>query len=129
MKHASFEILKLVGKGNFGKVIQVRKKDTNHIYAMKVLYKQTLIRRREVKHAFAERNILIQAEACPFLVGLKFSFQTHSHLYLITDFMNGGDLSWHLQNKIRLSEECAKFYVAEIVLALEYLHKYNVVYR
>jgi len=129
LKPASFEILKLIGKGNFGKVFQVRKKDTNRIYAMKVLHKQDLIERREVEHTLAEKNILIQAEACPFLVGLKFSFQTRSHLYLVTDFMNGGELFWHLQNEVRLSEERAKFYAAEIVLALEHLHKYNIVYR
>jgi serine/threonine protein kinase SCH9 len=119
----------LIGKGNFGKVFQVRKKDTNRIYAMKVLHKQDLIERREVEHTLAEKNILIQSEACPFLVGLKFSFQTRSHLYLVTDFMNGGELFWHLQNEVRLSEERAKFYAAEIVLALEHLHKYNIVYR
>ncbi|KAF0544487.1 Pkinase-domain-containing protein [Gigaspora margarita] len=129
LKPSSFEILKLIGKGNFGKVFQVRKKDTNRIYAMKVLHKQDLIERREVEHTLAEKNILIQAEACPFLVGLKFSFQTRTHLYLVTDFMNGGELFWHLQNEIRLSEERAKFYAAEIVLALEHLHKYNIVYR
>jgi len=126
---ASFEILKLIGKGNFGKVFQVRKKDTGRIYAMKVLHKQDLIERREVEHTLAEKNILIQAEACPFLVGLKFSFQTRTNLYLVTDFMNGGELFWHLQNEVRLSEERAKFYAAEIVLALEHLHKYNIVYR
>ncbi|CAG8490652.1 11500_t:CDS:2 [Ambispora gerdemannii] len=126
---ASFEILKLIGKGNFGKVFQVRKRDTGRIYAMKVLHKQDLIERREVEHTLAEKNILIQAETCPFLVGLKFSFQTRTHLYLVTDFMNGGELFWHLQNEVRLSEERAKFYAAEIVLALEHLHKYNIVYR
>jgi len=125
----SFEILKLIGRGNFGRVFQVRKKDTNRIYAMKVLHKQDLIERREVQHTLAEKNILIQAEACPFLVGLKFSFQTKTHLYLVTDFMNGGELFWHLQNEVRLAEERAKFYAAEIVLALEHLHKFNIVYR
>ncbi|CAG8545913.1 1242_t:CDS:2 [Acaulospora morrowiae] len=129
LKPASFEILKLIGKGNFGKVFQVRKKDTNRIYAMKVLHKQDLIDRREVEHTLAEKNILIRAEECPFLVGLKFSFQTKTHLYLVTDFMNGGELFWHLQNEVRLSEKRAKFYAAEIVLALEHLHKYNIVYR
>ncbi|CAJ0759564.1 3094_t:CDS:2, partial [Entrophospora sp. SA101] len=129
LKPGSFEILKLIGKGNFGKVFQVRKKDTNRIYAMKVLHKQDLIERREVEHTLAEKNILIRAESCPFLVGLKFSFQTRTHLYLVTDFMNGGELFWHLQNEVRLSEERAKFYAAEIVLALEHLHKYNIVYR
>ncbi|CAG8507996.1 10205_t:CDS:2 [Diversispora eburnea] len=129
LKPSSFDVLKLIGKGNFGKVFQVRKKDTNRIYAMKVLQKQDLIERREVEHTLSEKNILIQAGQCPFLVGLKFSFQTKSHLYLVTDFMNGGELFWHLQNEVRLSEDRAKFYAAEIVLALEHLHRNGIVYR
>ncbi|RHZ84655.1 hypothetical protein Glove_78g67 [Diversispora epigaea] len=119
---SSFEILKLIGKGNSGKIFQVRKKDTNRIYAMKVLQKQDLIERSEVENTLSEKNILTHAGQCPLLVGLKYSFQTKSHLYLITDFMNGRELFWNLQNKVRPSEERAKFYAAEIDLALEHLH-------
>jgi len=76
-----------------------------------------------------ERKILQRSLESPFLVGLKFSFQTDTDLYLITDFKSGGELFWHLQKETRFSEERARFYIAELVLALEHLHRYNIVYR
>jgi len=123
-----FELLKVVGKGSFGKVMQVRKKDTNRIYAMKVLNKKDIVERQEIQHTLSERNVLIQATS-PFLVGLKFSFQTPEKLYLVLDYMNGGELFYHLQNEQTFSEERASFYTAELVLALKHLHKYNIIYR
>jgi serine/threonine protein kinase len=125
---SDFELLKVVGKGSFGKVMQVRKKDTGRIYAMKVLVKKDIVERQEIQHTLSERNVLIQATS-PFLVGLKFSFQTPEKLYLVLDYMNGGELFYHLQNETAFSEERAKFYTAELVLALKHLHKYNIVYR
>ncbi|KAJ1551583.1 hypothetical protein HK405_014238 [Cladochytrium tenue] len=125
---ADFEILKKIGKGSFGKVLQVRKRDTGRIYAMKVLVKKDIVERREVQHTLAERNVLIQASS-PFLVGLKFSFQTPEKLYLVLDYMNGGELFFHLQRATAFSEERAKFYTCELVCALKHLHKYNIVYR
>ncbi|KAJ3156833.1 hypothetical protein HDU86_003599 [Geranomyces michiganensis] len=125
---ADFELLKVVGKGSFGKVLQVRKKDTGRIYAMKVLVKKDIVERQEIAHTLSERNVLIQATS-PFLVGLKFSFQTPEKLYLVLDYMNGGELFYHLQKETAFSEERAKFYTCELVLALEHLHKYNIVYR
>jgi len=125
---SDFELLKVVGKGSFGKVMQVRKKDTGRIYAMKVLVKKDIVERQEVQHTLSERNVLIQATS-PFLVGLKFSFQTPEKLYLVLDYMNGGELFYHLQNETAFSEERAKFYTAELVLALQHLHNYNIVYR
>ncbi|KAJ3127589.1 hypothetical protein HK098_006118 [Nowakowskiella sp. JEL0407] len=123
-----FELLKVVGKGSFGKVLQVRKKDTGRIYAMKVLVKKDIVERQEIAHTLSERNVLIQATS-PFLVGLKFSFQTPEKLYLVLDYMNGGELFYHLQKETAFSEERAKFYTAELTLALQHLHKYNIVYR
>jgi len=123
-----FELLKVVGKGSFGKVMQVRKKDTNRIYAMKVLNKKDIVERQEIQHTLSERNVLIQATS-PFLVGLKFSFQTPEKLYLVLDYMNGGELFYHLQNETAFSEERASFYTAELVLALKHLHRYNIIYR
>ncbi|KAJ3042465.1 hypothetical protein HDV00_007235 [Rhizophlyctis rosea] len=125
---ADFELMKVVGKGSFGKVLQVRKKDTGRIYAMKVLVKKDIVERQEVAHTLSERNVLIQATS-PFLVGLKFSFQTPEKLYLVLDYMNGGELFYHLQKETAFSEERAKFYTCELILALEHLHKYNVIYR
>lgn len=124
-----FEFLKLIGRGTFGKVFQVRKRDTKRIYAMKVLSKKEIVAKKEVAHTIGERKILQRSLESPFLVGLKFSFQTDYDLYLVTDFKSGGELFWHLQKETRFSEERARFYVAELVLALEHLHKYNIIYR
>ena len=129
MTPRDFEFLKLIGRGTFGKVFQVRKKDTKRIYAMKVLSKKEIVAKKEVAHTIGERKILQCSLDSPFLVGLKFSFQTDSDLYLITDFKSGGELFWHLQRETRFPEERAKFYIAELILALEHLHKYNIVYR
>lgn len=124
-----FEFLKLIGRGTFGRVFQVRKKDTKRIYAMKVLSKKEIVAKKEVAHTIGERKILQRSLESPFLVGLKFSFQTDTDLYLVTDFKSGGELFWHLQRETRFSEDRARFYIAELILALEHLHKYNIVYR
>jgi serine/threonine protein kinase len=125
---ADFEILQVLGKGSFGKVYQVKKTDTGRIYAMKVLYKKDIIERQEVAHTMSERNILKHTNF-PYLVGLKFAFQTKDRLYLVLDFMNGGELFYHLQQAQSFNEERAKFYAAQILLALEHLHRHNVIYR
>ncbi|KAH9809053.1 kinase-like domain-containing protein [Melampsora americana] len=124
-----FEFLKMIGKGTFGRVFQVRKKDTKRIYAMKVLSKKEVIDKKEVEHTIGERNILQQSNDCPFLLGLKFSFQSPGELFLVMDYKSGGELFHHLQKEGRFTEERARFYTAEIVLALEHLHSYNIVYR
>jgi serine/threonine protein kinase len=126
-----FQILKLIGKGTFGQVFQVRKRDTQRIYAMKVLSKKVIVQKKEVAHTLGERNILVRTAMADstFIVGLKFSFQTPSDLYLVTDYMSGGELFWHLQKEGRFTEERAKFYIAELVLALEHLHNHDIVYR
>lgn len=126
-----FQILKLIGKGTFGQVYQVRKHDTKRIYAMKVLQKKVIVQKKEVAHTVGERNILVRTAMAdsPFIVGLKFSFQTPSDLYLVTDFMSGGELFWHLQKEGRFDEKRAKFYIAELILALQHLHMHDIVYR
>lgn len=127
----SFEVLRLLGKGTFGQVYQVKKKDNGRIYAMKILSKKLIVKKKEIAHTIGERNILVRtsAAASPFIVGLKFSFQTPMDLYLVTDYMSGGELFWHLQKEGRFSEDRAKFYIAELVLALEHLHDNDIVYR
>ncbi|KAH9179804.1 Pkinase-domain-containing protein [Lactarius sanguifluus] len=120
-----FELLKLIGRGTFGRVFQVRKRDTKRIYAMKVLSRRRLLPRRLSANGKSCNGPLDS----PFLVGPKFSFQTDSDLYLVTDFKSGGELFWHLQKETRFGEERARFYIAELVLALEHLHKYDIVYR
>ncbi|KAK4979441.1 hypothetical protein LTR28_004595 [Elasticomyces elasticus] len=126
-----FQILKLIGKGTFGQVFQVRKKDTQRIYAMKVLSKKVIVQKKEIAHTIGERNILVRTAMTesPFIVGLKFSFQTPQDLYLVTDYMSGGELFWHLQKEGRFVESRAKFYIAELILALRHLHDHDIVYR
>lgn len=126
-----FQILNLIGKGTFGQVYQVKKKDTERIYAMKVLSKKVIIQKKEVAHTLGERNILVRTAMTqsPFIVGLKFSFQTPTDLYFVTDYMSGGELFWHLQKEGRFQEARAKFYIAELILALQHLHEHDIVYR
>lgn len=126
-----FEVLRLLGKGTFGQVFQVRKLDTDRIYAMKVLSKKVIVKKKEIAHTIGERNILVRTAtaASPFIIGLKFSFQTPTDLYLVTDYMSGGELFWHLQREGRFPEERAKFYIAELILCLEHLHDNDIVYR
>lgn len=119
----------MIGKGTFGRVFQVRKRDTKRIYAMKVLSKREIVAKKEVAHTIGERKILQRSSESPFLLGLKFSFQTEQDLYLVMDFKGGGELFHHLQKEGRFTEDRARFYTAEIVLAFEHLHKYDIVYR
>src|SRR5256884_8309184 len=115
----------------FRSVYQVQKKDTQRIYAMKVLSKKVIIQKKEVAHTLGVRNILVRTAMTdsPFIVGLKFSFQTPTDLYLVTDYMSGGELFWHLQKEGRFKEARAKFYIAELILALQHLHQHDIVYR
>ncbi|TFL01268.1 Pkinase-domain-containing protein [Pterulicium gracile] len=123
-----FELTTVIGKGSFGKVMQVRKRDTNRIYALKTIRKQHIVNRNEITHTLAERLVLARVNN-PFIVPLKFSFQSEQKLYLVLAFVNGGELFHHLQREQRFNEERARFYSAELLLALEHLHELDVVYR
>ncbi|KAF7346413.1 Non-specific serine/threonine protein kinase [Mycena sanguinolenta] len=123
-----FELITVIGKGSFGKVMQVRKRDTSRIYALKTIRKMHIVNRNEITHTLAERLVLAQVN-CPFIVPLKFSFQSEQKLYLVLAFVNGGELFHHLQREQRFNEERARFYSAELLLALEHLHELDVVYR
>jgi len=118
----------VIGKGSFGKVLQVRKKDTGRIYAMKVLNKKNILDNGELEHTKTEKNIL-QKLIHPFLVNLNYSFQTADKLYFIMDYINGGELFYHLQKEHKFTSERVRFYCGEIVLGLEYLHNSGVIYR
>ena len=124
----AFDLLKVVGKGSFGKVMQVRKKDTSRIYALKTIRKLHIVSRSEVNHTLAERTVLAQINN-PFIVPLKFSFQSSEKLYLVLAFVNGGELFHHLQREGKFSVWRSKFYTAELLCALECLHGFNVIYR
>lgn len=123
-----FEVVKCIGKGSFAKVMMVKKKGSGRTYAMKVLTKKDLVRRKQVVHTMTERQVISNINH-PFIVSLRFAFQTDTKLYLVTDFFNGGELFWHLKNEASFSETRTRFYAAEIVLALECLHQNGIVYR
>eukprot|EP00004_Rigifila_ramosa_P004623 TRINITY_DN150_c1_g1_i1.p1 TRINITY_DN150_c1_g1~~TRINITY_DN150_c1_g1_i1.p1 ORF type:complete len:469 (+),score=122.38 TRINITY_DN150_c1_g1_i1:34-1407(+) len=125
---ADFEIMKVLGRGGFGKVTQARKKDTGRIYAMKAIRKEHVVQRNEVDHTLSEKDVLAKVNH-PFIISLKFAFQTEDRLYLVLDFCNGGELFYHLQQEEKFTEARARFYAAEIVLALGYLHEMGVIYR
>ncbi|KAI6129700.1 kinase-like domain-containing protein [Pisolithus croceorrhizus] len=123
-----FELITVIGKGSFGKVMQVRKRDTMRIYALKTIRKAHIVDRKEITHTLAERLVLARVNN-PFIVPLKFSFQSEQKLYLVLAFVNGGELFHHLQREQRFNEERSRFYSAELLLALEHLHELDVVYR
>eukprot|EP00912_Choanoflagellata_sp_UC4_P002026 UC4_evm1s1295 len=123
-----FEILKVIGKGSFGKVMQVVKKDTNRVYAMKVLKKQQLVKQKEIQHTISERKILAK-NTNPFLVGLKYSFQSPEKIYFVLDYINGGELFVHLQREGTFSVERSRLYAGCLILAMDHLHSCDIVYR
>merc|ERR1719410_180383 len=123
-----FEFLKVVGKGSFGKVMMVRKRDDQKIYAMKVLKKKALVKRKQVIHTQTERRVLSGIDN-PFIVSLRYAFQSEAKLYMILDFFNGGELFFHLKKDGRFPEKRARFYSGEICLALECLHLRQIIYR
>lgn len=127
-----FELLRVLGKGGYGKVFQVKKgtgTDQGKIFAMKVLRKaKIVINQKDTAHTKAERNIL-ESIKHPFIVDLIYAFQTGGKLYLILEYLPGGELFMHLEREGIFSEETACFYLAEITLALEHLHSCGIIYR
>ncbi|XP_017785338.1 PREDICTED: ribosomal protein S6 kinase alpha-1-like, partial [Nicrophorus vespilloides] len=127
---SQFELLKVLGEGSFGKVFLVRKvagADAGTLYAMKVLKKASLKVRDRLRTKM-ERNILVDVEH-PFIVKLHYAFQTTGKLYLILDFLRGGDLFSRLSKEVMFTEEDVKFYLAELALALNHLHSIGIIYR
>lgn len=123
-----FELLAVLGRGGFGKVMQVRHRETLKIYAMKVLKKNELRRRRQVERTQTERTILAAVKH-PFIVCLHYAFQNQQKLYMVMDFVQGGDFFTLMRKHKRLPEEWVRLYVGEIALALQHLHDMDVVYR
>ncbi|KAG6529585.1 hypothetical protein ZIOFF_011794 [Zingiber officinale] len=123
-----FELLTMIGKGAFGEVWVCREKDTGNAYAMKKLKKSEMLRRGQVEHVKAERNLLAEVDRnC--IVKLYFSFQDNDYLYLIMEYLPGGDMMTLLMRKDTLSEDEARFYIGEAVLAIESIHKHNYIHR
>ena len=125
---ADFDLLKVLGRGTYGKVVQVRKKDTGALYAMKCIRKSAILTRSQVKHTLTERYVL-EAIRHPFIIGLQFAFQTADQLYLVLPLMSGGELFFHLRRERTFPEARVLLYASEILLALQALHRHDVVYR
>lgn len=123
-----FEPLKVIGRGAFGEVRLVQKKDTGHVYAMKILRKADMLEKEQVAHVRAERDILVEADH-QWVVKMYYSFQDPINLYLIMEFLPGGDMMTLLMKKDTLSEECTQFYIAETALAIDSIHKLGFIHR
>ena len=124
----AFRPLQLVGKGSFGEVYLVQKKNSKNYYAMKILSKKKIMGHNLVKYAKTERNVLSITKH-PFIVGLHYAFQTAERLYIIMEYCPGGDLGQTLRRERRFTEDRARIYLAEILLALEDLHRRDIIFR
>lgn len=124
----SFEVISVLGEGGYGRVLQVRKKDSGRIYAMKVIDKVKITSDKAMEHLLTEKRVLLNDNA--FLLHLHFSFASSTKLYLVTDFLQGGDLFFHLSKQpCGFKERVARFMIAELVLAIDHLHQCGVIYR
>lgn len=124
----SFHLLRVIGKGSFGKVMVVRKIDSGRLYALKALDKAHVISRNQVEHTRTERNVMSYVKH-PYIVSLRFAFQSPKTLYFVLDYCAGGELFFHLGRAGRFSEHRARWYAAQLVLALEHLHSLSIIYR
>uniref|UniRef100_A0A7N8WMG6 protein kinase C n=1 Tax=Mastacembelus armatus TaxID=205130 RepID=A0A7N8WMG6_9TELE len=126
---ADFDLLRVIGRGSYAKVLLVQLKKTERIYAMKVVKKELVNDDEDIDWVQTEKHVFEQASNHPFLVGLHSCFQTESRLFFVIEYVNGGDLMFHMQRQRKLPEEHARFYSAEISLALNYLHERGIIYR
>nr|XP_014344022.1 PREDICTED: serine/threonine-protein kinase MRCK beta isoform X1 [Latimeria chalumnae] len=124
-----FEIIKVIGRGAFGEVAVVKMKNTERVYAMKILNKWEMLKRAETACFHEERNVLVNGD-CQWITTLHYAFQDDNYLYLVMDYYVGGDLLTLLSKfEDRLPEDMAKFYVAEMVLAIHSIHQLHYVHR
>ncbi|KAI6170180.1 hypothetical protein M3Y98_01212900 [Aphelenchoides besseyi] len=123
-----FDRIKTLGTGSFGRVMLVKHKQSEVYFAMKILDKQKVVKLKQVEHTLNEKRIL-QAIDFPFLVNMQYSFKDNSNLYMILEFISGGEMFSHLRRIGRFSEPHSRFYAAQIVLAFEYLHSLDLIYR
>lgn len=125
----SFNTISVIGKGSYAKVLLVKKKDTSKFFAMKIVKKQYIEKKKQESHIRTEREVLLKASDHPFIVRLHYTFQNEKNLYFVLDYCYGGELFNFLQKRGRLNEDEARFYASQLVLAIEHLHKHNIIYR
>lgn len=124
-----FNLVKVIGKGTFGKVILVTlKADPKIFYAIKILKKEHLVSTKNVKNILTEKQLLCELSH-NFIIKLHFTFKSKEKLFMGFDYHNGGELFFHLQKKKRFSENEVKFYAAELYCAFRYLHSNYIIYR
>ncbi|KAK8679372.1 hypothetical protein V6N13_144827 [Hibiscus sabdariffa] len=123
-----FHLLTIIGRGAFGEVRLCQEKKSGDIFAMKKLKKSEMLSRGQVEHVRAERNLLAEV-ASHFIVKLYYSFQDAEYLYLIMEYLPGGDMMTLLMREDTLTETVARFYIAQSVLAIESIHKHNYIHR
>ena len=123
-----FKHLKVLGQGSFGKVILVQNQNNNKLYAMKILNKKFIVKKNQVSHTQTER-VLLEKLKHPFIVRLNYAFQDSKRLYFLTEFLQGGELFFHLRRNSGYKEKAVRFYMSQILLALEYMHDNNYIYR
>ena len=124
-----FDLLRVIGRGSYAKVLVVELKKTRRMYAMKVIKKELVADEDDIDWVQTEKHVFEQATNYPFLVALHSCFQTASRLFFVIEFVKGGDLMFHMQRQRRLPEDHARFYAAEITLALNFLHERGIIYR
>lgn len=124
----SFKIIELLGKGSFGEVYLVELNETKKKYAMKVLNKNKLLSQNIIRYVVTERNVLSNIKH-PFIVQLYYAFQTDDFLYLILEYCEGKDLCYHLRKNKYFDEETTKIILAQLLLAIEELHRSGIIYR
>jgi serine/threonine protein kinase len=123
-----FEVTSVIGRGSFGKILLVRRKETGHYYAMKCLRKDVITKTKQYAHTLVERDVMLTMK-CPFIIRLFFAFQNEKRVYMVMEYCSGGDLFTHLRREQSFTEFRAKFYAAEMLIGLHYLHQRGIIYR
>ncbi|KAL4109083.1 hypothetical protein PRIC1_000788 [Phytophthora ramorum] len=125
---ADFQLLSVIGQGAFGKVLLVRHSTTGQVHAMKIISKQFIIDKDSVHYMKTERDVMTKIRH-PFVIGLSYAFQTESKVYLVMEYQSGGELFSYLKEEGTFTENAVRFYLAEMILALEHLHGHGIIHR